>query len=187
MEFDQASRGHKGCSTSGKIQGCCRRDVGLCYFSNFLVKFSINYRDRISFFNKFFAMVDVFNFRSDILWPLCTRINIIYLHFSYDAEFQKCYMEKMRLKVGFPFLKQHDVQIFSFLQSGQAKHTPKYCNNEFIIYSKVESVGTLKTHLMPTSVIQSSRYYSPFFWSSGKNHRTFSCKTLINSLIRPPG
>ena len=78
-------------------------------------------------------MVNVFNFRSDILWPLCTQINIIYLHFSYDAEFQKCYMEKMRLKVGFPYLKQHHVQIFSFLQSGQVKRTPKDCINEFII------------------------------------------------------
>ena len=111
MEFDQASRGHQGCSTSGKIQGCCRRDVGSCYFSNFSVKFSIKYRDIITFLNKFFAMVNVFNFRSDILWLLCTHISIIYLHFSYDAEFQKCYMEKMRLKVGFPFLKQHHVQI----------------------------------------------------------------------------
>ena len=133
MEFDQASRGHQGCSTSGKIQGCCRRDVGSCYFSNFSVKFSIKYRDIITFLNKFFAMVNVFNFRSDILWLLCTHISIIYLHFSYDAEFQKCYMEKMRLKVGFPFLKQHHVQIFSFLQSGQVKHTPKDCINEFII------------------------------------------------------
>ena len=132
MEFDQASRGHQGCSTSGKIQGCCRRDVGSCYFSNFSVKFSIKYRDIITFLNKFFAMVNVFNFRSDILWLLCTHISIIYLHFSYDAEFQKCYMEKMRLKVGFPFLKQHHVQIFSFLQSGQVKCTPKDCINEFI-------------------------------------------------------
>ena len=105
MEFDQASRGHQGCSTSGKIQGCCRRDVGSCYFSNFSVKFSIKYRDIITFLNKFFAMVNVFNFRSDILWLLCTHISIIYLHFSYDAEFQKCYMEKMRLKVGFPYFE----------------------------------------------------------------------------------
>ena len=41
-------------------------------------------------------------------------------------------MEKMRLKAGFPFLKQHHIE-FSFLQSGQVKRIPKDCVNEFII------------------------------------------------------
>ena len=40
----------------------------------------------------------------------------------------------------------------------------------------------MKSRLTVTSVIQSPRYYSHFFWLPGKNHHTFSCKkTLVNT------
>ena len=139
------------------------------------------YRDRITSFNKLFVMVNVFNFRSDILWPLCTQINIIYLHFSYDAEFQKCYMEKMRLKVGFPYLKQH-VQIFSFLQSGQVKRTPKHCINEFI--QRLNPLVQWKPTSAHLSNTVTSLLRPLFFGHLAKTTIHFLVKK--RSLIRPP-
>ena len=67
------------------------------------------------------------------------------------------------------------------VRAGQAY--PKRLH-QLIYYSKVESVGTVKTRLMPTSVIQSPRYYRHFFWPPGKNHHTFSCKKNPRQYVR---
>ena len=152
------------------------------------------YRDRITSFNKLFAMVNVFNFRSDILWPLCTQINIIYLHFSYDAEFQKCYMEKMRLKVGFPYFWSNIMcKYFHSYSQGRSSVPPNialmnlfkgwihwYSENPPYAHLSNTVTSLLRPlffgHLAKTtihflvkkrSLIRPPRWYGKFFWPIG--------------------
>ena len=68
---------------------------------------------------------------------------------------------------------------------GKSRNGPKQRKKvscTLVHFSKFLEFGTVKPHLTATSVIQSPRYYSHFFWPPGKNHSTFSCKkTLVNT------